>query len=103
MITNPVGPNVPVTEVNDRSESRDTEKNLPAATGADQAAADKVSLTLEARAIGQISESAKTESDVNAEKVSALREAIASGNFQVDSRSIAEGLIQSESGVKGRG
>ncbi len=101
MITNPVGPNVPVTEVNDRSENRGSDKSQAPPTGAQQAASDTVSLTREAQAIGQISQLAKVETEVDAEKVNALREAIASGNFQVDSRTIAEGLIRSESNVKG--
>ncbi len=104
MITNPVGPNIPVAEVNDRSEGKKSaEEKAPASSGAAQAAADKVSLTLEARAIGQISESAKSESDVDVAKVNALRDAIANGSFEVNSRSIAEGLIKSDSGIKGRG
>ncbi|MEM1090145.1 MAG: flagellar biosynthesis anti-sigma factor FlgM [Pseudomonadota bacterium] len=102
MITNPVGTNISVSEVSDRSDRASAEKSPAGGAESSQTVSDKVSLTLEARAIGQITESARSESDVDVEKVAALREAIANGTFEVDSRSIAEGLIRSESGVKGQ-
>lgn len=102
MITNSVGSSVGVTEVSDRSERNAGGKNVAPAAEQATNVGDKVSLTLEARAIGQITESARSEPDVDVEKVQALRDAIASGTFEVDSRSIAEGLIRSESGVKGQ-
>ncbi len=102
MITNPVGSNISVSEVSDRSDRAASEKSPSGGADSSQTVGDKVSLTLEARAIGQITESARSESDVDVEKVQALREAIANGTFEVDSSSIAEGLIRSESGVKGQ-
>lgn len=102
MITNPIGSNISVTEVTERSDRAPADRSSPAVADSGQSVGDKISLTLEARAIGQITESAKSESDVDVEKVRALRESIADGSFKVDSQSIAEGLIQSEAGVKGR-
>ncbi|MEM9531334.1 MAG: flagellar biosynthesis anti-sigma factor FlgM [Pseudomonadota bacterium] len=96
MMTTPISNNVNVAEVTDRREKSPSDAASPAPTVNDAAAADQVSLTLEARAINQITDVAKGEPEVDVAKVEAIRAELASGEFQIDSRSIAEGLIRSD-------
>jgi negative regulator of flagellin synthesis FlgM len=71
------------------------EANSPAAQSADQ-----VTLTSSARSLQKIEEVIAQTPVVNSSKVAAVKQAISSGTYQVDSGRVADKLLQFESGLK---
>jgi len=73
------------------------------AAGANAAAAqssDQVTLTSSARSLQKIEETIAQTPVVNSAKVAAVKQAISSGTYQVDSGRVADKLLQFESGLK---
>jgi len=66
----------------------------PAQTG------DHVTLTTSARSLQKLSDVIAQTPVVNTSKVSSIKQALANGTYQVDSASVADKLIQFESGLK---
>ncbi len=71
-----------------------------AAPSATAQAGDHVTLTTSARSLQKLSDAIEQTPAVNAAKVSSIKQAISSGTYQVDSASVADKLIQFESGLK---
>jgi negative regulator of flagellin synthesis FlgM len=72
-------------------------------TGANAAAAqpsDQVTLTSSARSMQKLEETIAQTPVVNASKVAAVKQAISSGTYQIDSGRVADKLLQFESGLK---
>lgn len=66
------------------------------AAASKQATGDRVSVSPEARLRTEALVTAMNTPDVRQDKIDALKERIASGTYEIDSRSIARGLLQSE-------
>ena len=62
--------------------------------------ADHVTLTSSARSLQKIEEAIAQTPVVNSSKVAAVKQAISSGTYQVDSSRVADKLLQFESGLK---
>jgi len=60
-------------------------------------AADSVSLSPEAQSIGRLESAIAASPEVNTQKVDAIRNALASGQYQIDADAIAEKLLQQDS------
>lgn len=76
-----------------------TSKQDPAATARQAAAAprqDTVVLSSEARALSRLQNQVDNSAPVNREKVEAIKSAIAKGEYQADSRRIAEKMLDSD-------
>lgn len=58
------------------------------------AGADEVVLSKEARSFAQMLQQARQSSDVRPEVIAPIREQIASGSYQVDSRAIASKMLE---------
>jgi negative regulator of flagellin synthesis FlgM len=69
-------------------------------TAAASQSADHVTLTSSARSLQKIEETIAQTPVVNASKVAAVKQAISSGTYQVDSGRVADKLLQFESGLK---
>jgi flagellar biosynthesis anti-sigma factor FlgM len=69
------------------------------AAGASQTG-DTVTLTSSARSLQKIEEAVAKAPVVNASKVAAMKQAINSGTYQIDSARVADKLLQFESGLK---
>ncbi len=63
-------------------------------------AADHVTLTSSARSLQKIEQTIANTPVVNTTKVAAVKQAISSGTYQVDSGRVADKLLQFESGLK---
>ncbi len=80
-----------------------TEKQGEATTTHNAAAAqsaDQVTLTSSARSLQKIEETIAQTPVVNSSKVAAVKQAISSGTYQIDSGRVADKLLQFESGLK---
>ena len=62
--------------------------------------ADQVTLTSSARSLQKIEEVIAQTPVVNSSKVAAVKQAISSGTYQIDSSRVADKLLQFESGLK---
>ncbi len=62
--------------------------------------ADQVTLTHSARSLQKIEEAIAQTPVVNSSKVAAVKQAISSGTYQIDSGRVADKLLQFESGLK---
>ena len=71
------------------------ESNAPAAQTGDQ-----LTLTSSARSLQKIEEAIAQTPVVNSSKVAAVKQAISSGTYQVNSASVADKLLKFESGLK---
>jgi negative regulator of flagellin synthesis FlgM len=71
------------------------EANAPAAKSADQ-----LTLTSSARSLQKIEEAIAQTPVVNSSKVAAVKQAISAGTYQVNSASVADKMLQFESGLK---
>lgn len=60
---------------------------------------DTISVSLDALLMTEARRSARSAPDVRREKVDVLKEQVANGTYQMDSRRIAEGLLREESGL----
>ena len=63
-------------------------------------AGDHVTLTTSARSLQKLSEAIAQAPVVNAEKVASVKQAVNGGTYQVDSRRVADKMLQSEKGLK---
>lgn len=70
-----------------------------AAGSAASQAADTVTLTSSARSLQKIEEAVAKAPVVNASKVTAIKQAINSGNYQIDAGRVADKLLQFERGL----
>lgn len=61
---------------------------------------DQVTLTSSARSLQKLSDAIAQTPVVNSAKVSSIKQALANGTYQVDSASVADKMIQFESGLK---
>ena len=61
---------------------------------------DHVTLTTSARSLQKLSEAIAQAPVVNADKVASVKQAVNSGSYQVDSRSVADKMLQFEQGLK---
>ena len=61
---------------------------------------DQVTLTASARSLQKLSDAVAQAPVVNAAKVSSIKQALASGTYQVDSGRVADKIIQFENGLK---
>jgi negative regulator of flagellin synthesis FlgM len=72
-----------------------------AETGASAAqSGDQLTLTSSARSLQKIEDAIAQTPVVNSSKVAAVKQAISSGTYQVDSNRVANNLLQFESGLK---
>jgi len=67
------------------------QEQRPASSGSEQ---DKVNLSEQAQGLMQTQKAVKSSTDVRSEKVAELKARVASGEYQPDSRSTAEKLLQ---------
>ncbi len=67
-----------------------------AAGSGNQSTGDTVSLTRSALLLGRLEELVAGTPVVNSERVDAIRQALASGAYEVDAREVADKLVQSE-------
>ena len=81
-----------------REKSQATATNPPAAQNesARPASADTVSLSAESMQVGELRQQLNSIPEVDAEKVAAIKEEIAKGNYPLDAESIAENLLNLE-------
>ena len=85
---------VPVTRQENRSGAADTDSPAAARPGAGEpAGGDTVELTGMARRLTDLEAAVADLPEVDAERVAALREQIASGEYSVDSRSVADKML----------
>jgi negative regulator of flagellin synthesis FlgM len=61
---------------------------------------DHVTLTTSARSLQKLSEAIAQAPAVNAEKVASIKQAVNGGSYQVDSRRVADKMLQFERGLK---
>lgn len=61
---------------------------------------DQVTLTNSARSLQKLSEAIAEAPVVDADKVASVKQALSSGTYQVDSRRVADKILQSEQGLK---
>jgi negative regulator of flagellin synthesis FlgM len=84
----------------DTAATRRTEGSRPARASADTGApaaaqpAETVNLTSSAQLLSRLEEALQTMPAVDAEKVRAIKDAIASGAYRVDDRAVADKLLQ---------
>ncbi len=85
----PVGPPL--------SRATSTPENGSPRTSPTPVGGDSVNLTDTARQLQELFRTSGAEETVNADQVSALRQALADGQYAIDSRQIAERLLQFDS------
>ena len=61
---------------------------------------DHVTLTTSARSLQKLSEAVAQAPVVNAAKVASVKQAVNGGSYRVDSRRVADKILQSEQGLK---
>ena len=79
----------------DKSQS---EASIPSASTSQTG--DHVTLTTSARFLQKVGEAVNSAPVVNSDKVAAVKQAISSGSYQVNSTQVASKLLQFESGLK---
>lgn len=72
----------------------------PAAPAPAAAAADTVTITGPALALQKLSEAVAKAPVVNTQKVATVKQSVQNGTYQVDAGSVADKLLQFESGLK---
>jgi negative regulator of flagellin synthesis FlgM len=70
------------------------------APAASPSTADQVTLTTSARSLQKLSDAIAQTPVVDAAKVATIKQALGSGTYTIDASSIADKLIQAESGLK---
>jgi negative regulator of flagellin synthesis FlgM len=78
--------------VADKSQSE--QANVASQTG------DQLTLTTSARSLQKLSEAIAQAPVVDAEKVASIKQAVNGGTYRVDSRRVADKILQSEKGLK---
>ncbi len=101
-MTNPISNHVAVTGVGERLDRGATEARDAEPRAAEPAAADQVTLTSDAQQLERVVAAARAEPDVDVAKVQALREAIESGQYKVDTDRITDALISIDKVLQGR-
>jgi len=76
--------------------SGDSKSPISDAQTSKGAAGDQVVLSQEAQSVGRLQAKIATSSDVNLEKVAAIRQAIAEGKFDFNPERIAENMLNQE-------
>jgi negative regulator of flagellin synthesis FlgM len=92
-------PVAPIKGSNSNGVVTDKSQSEAPAAGASQTG-DTVTLTSSARSLQKIEEAVAKAPVVNASKVAAMKQAINSGTYQIDSGRVADKLLQFESGLK---
>jgi len=94
-------PVAPIKGSNSNGVVTDKSQGEASAAGASTAqTSDTVTLTNSARSLQKIEETVAKTPVVNASKVAAMRQAINSGTYQIDSGRVADKLLQFERGLK---
>ncbi len=75
------------------------ESNAASSAGAASSTADQVTLTGSAKAMQKLSEAVANTPVVNTDKVSSVKQSIQNGTYTIDPGSIADKLLQFESGL----
>ncbi|MDJ0656521.1 MAG: flagellar biosynthesis anti-sigma factor FlgM [Xanthomonadales bacterium] len=99
-MTNPISNTMNVTEVTERVDKNAADTKRPEQAPVERPAADQVTLTSDAQRLGRVLEASQSEPEVDTAKVEALREAIQSGRFTVDSGRIADALLEVDSAIR---
>jgi negative regulator of flagellin synthesis FlgM len=76
------------------------DKSQSDASSAASQTGDHVTLTTSARSLQKLSEAIAQAPVVNTEKVASVKQALGSGTYQVDSRRVADKILQFEKGLK---
>jgi len=76
------------------------DKSQSDASGATSQTGDHVTLTNSARSLQKLSEAIAQAPVLNAEKVASVKQAVSGGTYQVDSRRVADKLLEFEKGLK---
>ena len=84
-------PAVPSTSQNPRIERNDAERSTPAGNNADQ-----LSLTSSAQLLKELNEAVEASPEVDQDRVEAIKQALAEGNYDVDAGRIADKLLNLE-------
>ncbi len=77
-----------------------TQGDAAAAPASTAQTGDQVTLTASARSLQKLSDAIAQTPVVNSAKVSSIKQALANGTYQIDSASVADKMIQFESGLK---
>jgi negative regulator of flagellin synthesis FlgM len=93
-------PLVPLKGSNGNSVADKSQSDAPAAAATSSATGDHVTLTDSARSMQKLSEAVARAPVVNTAKVASIKNALSSGTYQVDAGSVANKLLQFESGLK---
>jgi negative regulator of flagellin synthesis FlgM len=94
-------PVAPIKGSNSNGVVTDKSQSETSAAGASSSqAGDTVTLTNSARSLQKIEEAVAKAPVVNTSKVAAMRQAINSGTYQIDSGRVADKLLQFERGLK---
>jgi len=97
-MTNPINSTVTVGEVQDLvdTQSQKARETRDATQITEKSGSDQVTLTADARKLGQLIDAAASEPDIDTAKVQSLRNAISRGEYRVDSGRIAERMVDFE-------
>ena len=93
-------PVAPIKGSNSNAVVADKQGEAAEANSSSAQPADQVTLTSSARSLQKIEEVIAQTPVVNSSKVAAVKQAISSGTYQVDSSRVADKLLQFESGLK---
>jgi negative regulator of flagellin synthesis FlgM len=93
-------PVAPVKGSNSNAVVTDKQGETAEANSSAAQSGDQVTLTSSARSLQKIEEVIAQTPVVNSSKVAAIKQAISSGTYQVDSGRVADKLLQFESGLK---
>lgn len=93
-------PVAPVKGSNSSAVATEKQGEAAGAKAAATQSTDQVTLTSSARSLQKIEETIAQTPVVNASKVAAVKQAISSGTYQIDSAKVADKLLQFESGLK---
>jgi negative regulator of flagellin synthesis FlgM len=97
--TQPLAPIKGVTGNSAIAEKASGDDTSPAATPGAQST-DHLTLTSSARSLQKIEEAIAKAPVVDTAKVSAVKQALSSGTYQIDAGRVADGLLRFESGLK---
>jgi negative regulator of flagellin synthesis FlgM len=93
-------PVAPVKGSNSSAVVSDKAQNEASGTAAAAQTGDHLTLTDSARTLQKVEEAVAKTPVVNSHKVAAVKHSISSGTYQIDSRRVANKILQFESGLK---
>jgi negative regulator of flagellin synthesis FlgM len=93
-------PVAPVKGSNSNAVVNDKQGEAAETSGAAASSGDQLTLTSSARSLQKLEETIAQTPVVNSSKVAAVKQAISTGTYQVNSASVADKLLQFESGLK---